>query len=493
MRVRLNPIFTRGSLKRAVVYHGSHSGPERMQAFIRKEFKALGAGSTYGAGIYTVLEMNPNLPTFTGAYGPYVYRMTVNTSRFLAFTTEGSIALFGEVLPLTEQARRIGVCWPRGYDIMPIPADVIDEEEGRTASASAVSARDWYEMIRGSTGAAPDGILFYGRQDGPVAVIYNSAVIQLTGHARAEDIREQLRAKAHGSFGKISASRAGLLQAEPASVLRLTTKTDIREAEHYLPEVAALRWILRGEVSPSRAHAAFELKPGPRPISPISVLSDAGPRTLPALLPARARVALTEGSGTFLAVQDNNRTLYWGSVNLGFLVRSRTKDLRRGDSLPWFPKNFLGGTDTDCAPVVCETLAALARWGGELYTAGPLMATSELTSLHLGTLNSSESPLAWVKRFPMFNAIAVITSRGVSLQTFSKTSPGRRVQWDVRDQLVRELELQVFGLNGRSLTRRDFWSSTVPSPRVSLVTADLRSMFDRANAVASEDGPGSPG
>lgn len=192
-KTRSNPFVGRPGTKgvHAIVYHGSRSTPDVFAKQIKEGFQFRGAGGIYGFGLYTVFREDRASRTFSGYYGNYVYRIAVPVRDYLVFDFQAAQEVYGENPPtVVEQMTAMGI----------YTAGCLGdkEKEGRSWEAmknetfSSVVAMAWFtEVLRavdaGKDVKLPNGIVFYGAQDGHVCVVLNPENMAVTGYMSSRD------------------------------------------------------------------------------------------------------------------------------------------------------------------------------------------------------------------------------------------------------------------------------------------------------------------
>lgn len=94
----------------AIVYHGSKTPPNVMIPILLKdEFVAGGEqGAMYGPGLYTVYDEDYSTRTFNGSYGDYVYKLKVNLYGFIIFDPDICKKVYGKKMSPMEQLEMLG-------------------------------------------------------------------------------------------------------------------------------------------------------------------------------------------------------------------------------------------------------------------------------------------------------------------------------------------------------------------------------------------------
>lgn len=155
----------------AFVYHGSRTAPDEMlDIFKNNKFDPGNVdGAMYGKGLYTVYNL-PETNTDKGRYGDFVYKFKVNMYGFIIFDLEIAQKVYGKPLNPYGQAKLLG------YDFL---LDILKESRARRneniTSDAALNLANY--LI--SRKIKIKGMVFTGRNDGPVAIIYDydSAII----------------------------------------------------------------------------------------------------------------------------------------------------------------------------------------------------------------------------------------------------------------------------------------------------------------------------
>ena len=88
--------------KKAILYHGSRAAPEAFLSQIANFRPGLSKGAFYGAGLYTVYELD-GTPTLRGDYGAYIYKIRQNLDNFLCFTSDACEKIYGKNISPYEQ------------------------------------------------------------------------------------------------------------------------------------------------------------------------------------------------------------------------------------------------------------------------------------------------------------------------------------------------------------------------------------------------------
>lgn len=159
----------------AFVYHGSRTGPEKfLPMFLEDKFDpGRGAGSMYGRGLYTVYDLK-GTNTESGGYGPFIYKFKINLNGFIIFDSDVARLVYKRDITPAEQAKNIGL----DRAIVNFLSVLDSDEKWTSDTAKSVQA-----YLKGKV----KGIVFTGRNDGKVAVIYDAGVALLVGWKEVDD------------------------------------------------------------------------------------------------------------------------------------------------------------------------------------------------------------------------------------------------------------------------------------------------------------------
>ena len=147
----------------AVVYHGTRADPLTLiDALLSDKFTpGVGAGAMYGKGLYTVYDLK-GTKTEKGDYGDHVIKLKVNLYGYIIFDPDVALKVYKRPLAPAEQAEEVG------YSETVIRAlKRVKPPRGDTfTSESALSV---YESLQYEV----KGLVFTGRNDGRVVVVYD--------------------------------------------------------------------------------------------------------------------------------------------------------------------------------------------------------------------------------------------------------------------------------------------------------------------------------
>jgi len=148
----------------AFVYHGSDIEPKILiPAFVEDEFVP-GRGDVYGKGLYTVYELE-GTATERGVYGPYIYKLKINLHGFIIYDYDVVTKVYGKPMSIWEQLDLLGEedLKDKVVNARPSPREKLTSEVAMPDS----------EKLKGRV----KGIVFTGKRDGQVAVVYDPAAV----------------------------------------------------------------------------------------------------------------------------------------------------------------------------------------------------------------------------------------------------------------------------------------------------------------------------
>ena len=154
----------------AVVYTGSDSSPaEFINLIVHNDLRpGMGAGIYYGKGVYSVYNLNET-KTEKGTYGDYIYKLKVNLYGFISFNPEVTRKIYGKELTPSQQYQKV-------YGKRDYIFEFLKTQESSSEYASGFSS-DFAQPASEYLAGRVKGILFSGRRDGDVAVIYDASTI----------------------------------------------------------------------------------------------------------------------------------------------------------------------------------------------------------------------------------------------------------------------------------------------------------------------------
>jgi len=149
----------------AIVYHGTKADPQALiSALLKDEFEAghrLGAGAMYGKGLYTVYDIE-GTKTESGNYGDHIIKLKVNLYGYIIFDPVIALLVYKKPLTPKQQAEEVGY----SETVVKALGRINPPQDGDFTSDSALEVSDklQYEV---------KGLVFTGRRDGKVVVVYD--------------------------------------------------------------------------------------------------------------------------------------------------------------------------------------------------------------------------------------------------------------------------------------------------------------------------------
>jgi hypothetical protein len=146
----------------AVVYHGTKADPlVLIDALLKDKFTpGVGAGAMYGKGLYTVYDL-AGTQTERGDYGPHVIKLKVNLYGYIIFDPDIALKVYKRPLTPVEQAEEVGYS-----------ESVVEALRGARAPKSGFTSEAALE-VHESLQHEVKGLVFTGRRDGRVVVVYD--------------------------------------------------------------------------------------------------------------------------------------------------------------------------------------------------------------------------------------------------------------------------------------------------------------------------------
>jgi len=146
----------------AVVYHGTKADPlVLIDALLKDKFTpGVGSGAMYGKGLYTVYDL-AGTKTEKGDYGPHIIKLKVNLYGYIIFDPDVALRVYKRPLTPAEQAEEVGYS-----------ESVVEALRGMRASNSGFTseaALGVHESLQHEV----KGLVFTGRSDGRVVVVYD--------------------------------------------------------------------------------------------------------------------------------------------------------------------------------------------------------------------------------------------------------------------------------------------------------------------------------
>lgn len=165
----------------AFLYTGSHSNPEEYTNLIVNDQlnPGRGAGSMYGKGVYTVYNLQ-GTNTSRGVYGKWIYKLRVNLYGFISFNDDITNKIYGQSLTPAEQYEKI---YGHNKTIISVLKNLDYENYNFKNNTSSELALRASHFLKGLV----KGIVFTGKRDGDVAVIYDPSIITLVSYKDLEN------------------------------------------------------------------------------------------------------------------------------------------------------------------------------------------------------------------------------------------------------------------------------------------------------------------
>ena len=147
----------------AIVYHGTKADPIALiDALLEDKFRAgEGDGDYYGKGLYTVYH-HEGTRTEAGFYGDHVIKMKVNLYGYIIFDPFVASTVYGEMLTPAEQAEEVGYS-----------ESVVEALKRVKQSKGDKFTSDQALRVHKSLKNEVKGLVFTGRRDGRVVVVYD--------------------------------------------------------------------------------------------------------------------------------------------------------------------------------------------------------------------------------------------------------------------------------------------------------------------------------
>jgi len=176
----------------ATVYHGTSADPQALiSSLLRDEFKAgAGAGAMYGKGLYTIYEDEKSLAdtnTGSGHYGDHVIKLKVNLYGYIIFDPVIARLVYKKSLTPAQQAEEVGY---NETVIHSLEGIRLPQYEDFTSVAARSVSKELQHEVK--------GLVFTGRNDGKVVVIYDPTTavpmawkrVAVTVEGRKETVNE---------------------------------------------------------------------------------------------------------------------------------------------------------------------------------------------------------------------------------------------------------------------------------------------------------------
>jgi len=192
--------------KEATGYHGTWVVPDKFQKIFRsgafKSGEGKEKGPGYGAGLYVLIDPNPESKTMMGHYGPHIYKFDFSLDDFIIFDPELSEQVYGKNASIADQLRAMGkgelvddmveqmekYDWgkedeetmaARTREALEAPLELVLQPDG-TPRVFNLKAQNYASLLQPHV----NGMVFTaGSEKGTIAVLFKPEVAKLTGYA----------------------------------------------------------------------------------------------------------------------------------------------------------------------------------------------------------------------------------------------------------------------------------------------------------------------
>ena len=192
--------------KQATGYHGTWVVPDKFQKIFRsgafKSGEGKEKGPGYGAGLYVLIDPNPESKTMMGHYGPHIYKFDFSLDDFIIFDPELSEQVYGKNASIADQLRAMGkgelvddmveqmekYDWGkedeetmalRTREALEAPLELVLQPDG-TPRVYNLKAQNYANLLQPHV----NGMVFTaGSEKGTIAVLFKPEVAKLTGYA----------------------------------------------------------------------------------------------------------------------------------------------------------------------------------------------------------------------------------------------------------------------------------------------------------------------
>ena len=191
--------------KEATGYHATWVTPDKFQKIFRggafKSGEGKEKGPGYGAGLYVLIDPNPESKTMMGHYGPHIYKFDFNLDDFIIFDPELSEQVYGKNTSIADQLRAMGkgelvddmveqmkkYDWGKEHEetmalrtreALEAPLELVLEPDG-TPRVFNLKAQNYASLLQPHV----NGMVFTaGSEKGTIAVLFKPEVAKLTGY-----------------------------------------------------------------------------------------------------------------------------------------------------------------------------------------------------------------------------------------------------------------------------------------------------------------------
>tara|TARA_R110002096_G_scaffold166287_1_gene335488 strand:+ start:828 stop:2501 length:1674 start_codon:yes stop_codon:yes gene_type:complete len=191
--------------KQATGYHATWVTPDKFQKIFRsgafKSGEGKEKGPGYGAGLYVLIDPNPESKTMMGHYGPHIYKFDFSLDDFVIFDPEISEQVYGKNTSIADQLRAMGkeylieemieemekYDWGKEHEetmavrtreALEAPLELVLEPDG-TPRVFNLKAQNYAKLLQPHV----NGMVFTaGTEKGTIAVLFKPEVAKLTGY-----------------------------------------------------------------------------------------------------------------------------------------------------------------------------------------------------------------------------------------------------------------------------------------------------------------------
>ena len=191
--------------KEATGYHATWVTPDKFQKIFRggafKSGEGKEKGPGYGAGLYVLIDPNPESKTMMGHYGPHIYKFDFSLDDFIIFDPELSEQVYGKNTSIADQLRAMGkgelvddmveqmkkYDWGKEHEetmalrtreALEAPLELVLEPDG-TPRVFNLKAQNYASLLQPHV----NGMVFTaGSEKGTIAVLFKPEVAKLTGY-----------------------------------------------------------------------------------------------------------------------------------------------------------------------------------------------------------------------------------------------------------------------------------------------------------------------
>ena len=192
--------------KEATGYHATWVTPDKFQKIFRggafKSGEGKEKGPGYGAGLYVLIDPNPESKTMMGHYGPHIYKFDFSLDDFIIFDPELSEQVYGKNTSIADQLRAMGkgelvddmveqmkkYDWGKEHEetmalrtreALEAPLELVLEPDGKPRIFN-LKAQNYASLLQPHV----NGMVFTaGSEKGTIAVLFKPEVAKLTGYA----------------------------------------------------------------------------------------------------------------------------------------------------------------------------------------------------------------------------------------------------------------------------------------------------------------------